>query len=170
MKWIEMISIALWFRAGSKSSILPVVFQTINWLSTWIVESDAGTYSHRFHQELIIQRLAVSHATTPTAHLFYSSFLPRFTLWPMGRREKNLEKTHKNTPKRKAKVPCQQWHQHTSKWKSTRTSTTKCPNLGEIKRTKSQCRSWLQLVILVWVLVWVWKQTEMWKRMLPIYL
>ena len=66
------------------------MFQTINWLSTWIVESDAGTYSHRFHQELI-QRLAVSHATTPTAHLFYSSFLPRFTLWPMGRREKNME-------------------------------------------------------------------------------
>lgn len=67
------------------------MFQTINWLSTWIVESDAGTYSHRFQQELI-QRLAVSHETTPTAHLFYSSFLPRFTLWPMGRREKNLEK------------------------------------------------------------------------------
>lgn len=113
------------------------MFQTINWFSTWIVESDAGTYSHRFHQELI-QRLAVSHATTPTAHLFYSSFLPRFTVRPMGRREKTLEKTHKNTPKRKAKIPCQQWHQHTSKWKSTRTSTTKCPNLGEIKHTKSQ--------------------------------
>ena len=98
MKWIEMISIALWFRVGSKSSILPVVFQTINWLSTWIVESDAGTYSHRFHQELIIQRLAVSHATTPTAHLFYSSFLPRFTVRPMGRRKKkHMKKTHTKT-------------------------------------------------------------------------
>lgn len=114
------------------------MFQTINSLSTWIIESDAGTYSHRFHQELI-QRLAVSHATTPiNCPCILFILLPRFTLRPMGRCEKNMEKTHKNMPKRKAKVPCQQWHQHTSKWKSTRTSTTKCPNLGEIKHTKSQ--------------------------------
>lgn len=170
MKWIEMISIALWFRVGSKSSILPVVFQTINWLSTWIVESDAGTYSHRFHQELIIQRLAVSHATTPTAHLFYSSFLPRFTLRPMGRRKKNMKKHTQKHAKTKGQGSMPTMAPTYIKMKINKNVHNKVPKPREIKRTKSQCRSWLQLVILGWVLVWVWKQKEMWKRMLPISL
>ena len=72
------------------------MFQTINWLSTWIVESDAGTYSHRFHQELI-QRLAVSHATTPTAHLFYSSFLPSVYSLTNGSTRKKHGNTHTKT-------------------------------------------------------------------------
>ncbi len=79
--------------------------------------------------------------TTPTANLFilFAEVYP-FNQWVdekiHGNKNPHTQKKIHAIPT--SKIPCQQWHQHTSKWKSTRTSTTKCPNLGKKNNTQNR--------------------------------